>query len=297
MNKIIYGLLAALFVVLEVCMIVVGMAKDKKPPIINIYQEKINYAFGCDDEVLLAGASASDAKDGDVTALVTVSARVEMVKGRLESVTYSASDKAGNVSSMKVLFVTESDGTYKILPFENYHVNSENLQYSIEGAELAGYIEQAEVIAPSQNLETTTPEENTSTEENSGEEATSDEESSDDTNQEEQSTTEDETTTKNVVDAGNETSTKPTGYTGTDGKPQIVLAKKEETISVGGKVNWVKFVDEIYDDVDNRDTLFKRIGITKTLDFSTPGDYEQGLYVTDSDGNKSETVIVVVHVQ
>lgn len=295
MSKIIYGALAALFVVVEICMIVMGMAKDKKPPVINIYQEKINYSFGCDDEVLLAGAVATDGKDGDVTKLVTVSARVEMVQGKLESVTYSASDKAGNVSSMKVLFVTESNGTYKILPFENYHVNSENLQYSIEGAELAGYIEQAQVIAPSQNLEQTTSEEETTTEDAT---TTADEETTGDEGVSEGETTTkpEEKTTKDSVDAGNETATKQTGYTGTDGKPQIVLAKTEETIKVGGKVNWVKFVDEVYDDVDDRDTLFKRIGITKTLEFTAPGDYEQGLYVTDMDGNKSKTMTVIVHV-
>lgn len=306
MNKVILGSLAALFIVVEVCMIVVGLSKDKEPPVINIYQENISYTFGCDNEELLKGAVARDKKDGDVTDNMTVSARVEMVKDRLEAVTYAASDKAGNVSTMKVLFVTESDGTYKILPFENYHVNNENLQYSIEGADLAGVIEQAQVIAPSQEA-TTGGDDQSSEEHTSGEEDTTSSEdvsagsqgdgaTSSDEDETSAVTGEDQTTTEKTVDVGGETSTTRAGYTGTDGKPQIVLAMTETTIKVGDRINWVKFVDEIYDDIDDRNTLFKRIGITKDLDLSVAGDYEQGLYVTDTDGNKSETVTVVVHV-
>ncbi len=300
MNKIVYITLGAIFVVIEVCMIVIGLSKDKTPPVISIYQENINYTFGCDNEELLKGAIAKDEKDGDVSYSITVSARVNMVPDKLESVTYSATDKEGNVSTMKVLFVTEKDGSYKLLPFENYHVNRENLQYSIEGAELAGVIDQAEVIAPSQD--TVNGEDTSSTEEDTSDTETTvgEGESTDatETTTGDQETTE-TTTTKEVVDAGSETSTTPAGYTETNGKPQIVLAMTETTITAGSKINWVKFVDEIYDDKDSRNTLFKRIGITKNLteELKVPGNYEQGLYVTDMDGNRSETVTVIVHVE
>ena len=278
--------ISAVFILVEVAMIAIGLGKDTQCPSISIYQESIDYTFGCDNEVLLKGVSAVDNKDGDVSAGVTISERTVMVTGKLEAVTFAVCDKEGNLSQMKVLFVTEDDGTFKILEYKNYHVNKENLQFSIEGATLTGTVEQVQVIAPSQT--------NKSTEEGQESDQTTtvqDENATTKNNSEEPTSKQEEPTTEEP-----ETTTIPSGYNGADGSPQMYLKESEVTISVGGKVNWVKLIDEIFDDVDGRNTLFKRVKLTETFDFSTPGDYRQGLYCTDTDGNKSNIVYVIVHV-
>ena len=77
----------------------------------------------------------------------------------------------------------------------------------------------------------------------------------------------------------------------------MTLKKSEITIQAGTNINWVLYVKNITDDKDSRDSLFRKIHLTKNIDVNVKGDVTQGLYCVDSDGNRSEIVYLLIHIQ
>lgn len=288
MKKILITAAVAIAAIVEVGILIFGVTKDTEAPEIRIYQEEIQYSFGCSDGVILSGIVAHDAEDGDVSDTAEVVSRSVVVENRLETVAISACDKSGNVATTKVIFVVEADNTFKILDYSKYNVDMDNLQFSVDGAELSGEIEGFEVTtAPEEttigNEETTTPSEEQSSEEPSSEEPSSEEPSSEEPSSEEPSSEE-------------PSSEPPT--VGPDGKPVIELKYNEVTVAAGASSTiYVNSIKEIYDDKDSRDYLFRRVGLTQEINLSVPGDYVQGLYCRDSEGNRSEIVELIVHVR
>lgn len=78
--------------------------------------------------------------------------------------------------------------------------------------------------------------------------------------------------------------------------PVLYLTETEQWYKVGTEVKWLKFVAEITDDKDDRNTLFRTIRIENYADLNTPGDYDMLYYCSDSDGNFSPKVTLHVHV-
>lgn len=80
------------------------------------------------------------------------------------------------------------------------------------------------------------------------------------------------------------------------GAPQITLSDSEITISRGTSINRLIYVQDITDDQDDRNALYRGIQIAGEVDTTTPGEYELIYHVVDSDGNRSNeaklTVIV-----
>ena len=293
MKKIVITVLVAVAVIVEAIVVITGMSKDSTAPEIHIYQENIAYGIGCDDEVILNGIVASDRKDGNVSDSVEIVSRATIVEGKIEAVTLSACDKSGNVATTKVVFVVEDDGTYKILDYSKYKVDMEKLQYTVEGSNVSGVLEGYEVIG-TEEPDTEEP----STEEPSTEEPSSEEPSSEEPSSEEPSSEEPSSEEPSSEEPSSEEPSSETPTVGTDGKPVIVLKYTEVTVEAGASNTvYVNAVREILDDKDANDYLFRRIGMTENIDLSVAGDYEQGLYVTDSDGNRSDIVKLIIHVR
>ena len=72
-----------------------------------------------------------------------------------------------------------------------------------------------------------------------------------------------------------------------DGAPRMYLTEYAVSIPVGTEFNSLGYVEDIQDDLDNRDELFTKIQITGNVDITTPGTYELFYYVIDNDGNTS----------
>lgn len=72
--------------------------QDKVPPVITFDEEEIAVAVGTAEEELLQGVTASDARDGDVTASLIVEGISSFDTEMKREVTYVAFDKSGNVS-------------------------------------------------------------------------------------------------------------------------------------------------------------------------------------------------------
>jgi hypothetical protein len=271
--------------ILLLVIIIMAMSRDTTGPGIRIDQSKMQYVYGSDDDKLLLGVTALDATDGDVTDTVTVEKRVLLSAGKMEVVKYAACDNSGNVTFMEVLLVSEEHGAYKILPSENYSVDYDTLTVTIKGTNVSGKVENAIIDMN-----------NTKADEETSQEVTTDNNTEDVTTEESTTKKQEETTTKKQEETTTkkqEETTKPA----TNAKPVMTLKQSEITINAGDRINWVSYIKDITDDIDSRDTLFRKVYLTKEIDTSIAGDVTQGLYCTDSNGNRSETVYILIHIQ
>lgn len=283
-------------VTIEICILILGIAKDKTAPTITVYQEKIAYSMGCSDDVILAGIVAKDNKDGDVSKNAIVVSRSIIQADKLERVNISASDNSGNVTTTKLLFAIEDEDTFKVYDASKYTVDMENLQFRVDGSSVTGELSGYEVITKPNKGDKSTEDANQmqSTEPEETEPIETEPIETEPAQTEPQSTEEittDEPTTE-------EPTTKETPTVGEDGRPVIELKQTEITLPAGSsQMRLINCINEIYDDKDSRDTLFRRIGFRREPNLSQPGEYTVGLFCTDTDGNVSEIVELKVIVE
>ena len=81
-----------------VSQLVLHRPQDHQPPKITMNQEEITLSVQDDPALLLAGVTAMDDYDGDVTAGMLVESVGTLAPDFTASVTYAAFDSAGNVS-------------------------------------------------------------------------------------------------------------------------------------------------------------------------------------------------------
>lgn len=80
------------------------------------------------------------------------------------------------------------------------------------------------------------------------------------------------------------------------GAPVVTLRESAVTISRGESIDRLSYVENITDDKDDRNALYRGIQITGEVDTATTGEYELIYYVVDSDGNRSNDAKLVVEV-
>ena len=78
--------------------------------------------------------------------------------------------------------------------------------------------------------------------------------------------------------------------------PILTLTTNYVEIARGSDVNWLKFVSDITDDKDDRNTLFKVIMIDNYADVNTPVEYRMPYRCRDTDGNESPVAVLTVRV-
>lgn len=108
------GLVAILFLACAALLagnVMVYLGEDRKGPEISIPQETISYVEGTDTSALLAGVTASDKRDGDVTDTVTIESIIPGANGTEASVVYVAKDSKNNVTkeTRKVQYTTDAN--------------------------------------------------------------------------------------------------------------------------------------------------------------------------------------------
>lgn len=72
--------------------------KDSKPPQISVPGGTLEVTVAADDAALLAGVTAKDNRDGDVTGTIVIEGISNIGADHTATVTYAAFDKAGNVA-------------------------------------------------------------------------------------------------------------------------------------------------------------------------------------------------------
>lgn len=95
MRKIVI-ILCTLDVILMVLSVALYLDGDRTAPVIHMEDVEMEYREGMTDEELLAGVTATDETDGDVTASLVVEKVSEVGNGTV-IVTYGVKDESGNV--------------------------------------------------------------------------------------------------------------------------------------------------------------------------------------------------------
>ena len=95
MRKIV-SILCTLDVILMALSVVLYLDEDRMAPVIHMEEVEMEYREGMTDEELLAGVTATDETDGDVTGSLVVEKVSEVGNGTV-IVTFGAKDARGNV--------------------------------------------------------------------------------------------------------------------------------------------------------------------------------------------------------
>ncbi len=95
MRKIV-AILCTLDVILMALSVVLYLDEDRTAPVIYMEDVEMEYREGMSDEELLAGVTATDETDGDVTGSLVVEKVSEVGNGTV-IVTFGAKDASGNV--------------------------------------------------------------------------------------------------------------------------------------------------------------------------------------------------------
>ena len=96
MRKIV-AILCTLDVILMVLSVVLYLDEDRTAPVIYMEEVEMEYREGMSDEELLAGVTATDETDGDVTGSLVVEKVSEAGNGTV-IVTFGVKDANGNVA-------------------------------------------------------------------------------------------------------------------------------------------------------------------------------------------------------
>lgn len=95
MRKIV-AILCTLDVILMALSVVLYLDEDRTAPVIHMEEVEMEYREGMSDEELLAGVTATDETDGDVTGSLVVEKVSEVGTGTV-IVTFGVKDSSGNV--------------------------------------------------------------------------------------------------------------------------------------------------------------------------------------------------------
>lgn len=98
MKKIVVGLLLVLSIVLGAVLVRMHLNTDSVPPVITLPSEEAVYEEGMDKAELLAGVTAVDDVDGDVSDSLMVESVIPMDDGLTATVIYYAKDRSNNVA-------------------------------------------------------------------------------------------------------------------------------------------------------------------------------------------------------
>lgn len=101
MNKGIVGLMVCACVFLGGTVIFLQMKEDKKPPTIQFQENGVTYVAGDAYDSLLAGVTAFDDRDGDVTDTLVVESVYPEENEKKATVIYVARDKSNNIGKAK----------------------------------------------------------------------------------------------------------------------------------------------------------------------------------------------------
>lgn len=250
------GLLAVGSLILLGIGIFLYVTSDREGPVISIPETALTYREGMDQSQLLEGVTAYDNRDQDVTNSIRIEKVIAIETSSEARVVYVAKDKSNNITKEEV-----------VLPY----VTGQNLEEPKEEV--------------SEEETTLTSEETLGNTEESND--------LDDTRREPSS---DENIGETEVAENGDIINLDTSELVSTGEPIIRLNRYKIHLSRGANLNTMNYVQEVKDDRDNTNDLYKRIRVEGTYDMQKKGTYELTYYVTDSDGNESnvEKLTVVV---
>ena len=297
------GKWAVVFTVLNIILIVTCvvllLGRDRKAPVISFSENDLIYYSGIDNEKLLQGVAAMDAKNGDVSDRIVVEKIVQNKNEDRAVVYYAVTDLDGNVAKASRVFgaVNESTGNaMKDIGMAGFDGDmDEALSNETEGMtpEIGGNEEMQENVGDMQGEEgedtqaesspSMSPSPSASPTPDAEERRRKEQEEADRQAEEEQRQQE-------------EARRKAEEEAAKAGNPKIILKNTTVNTTAGQLPAWIDVIGSFQDDKDGYESLFKNLKSSK-YDVNAKGDHAVTLTTTDSDGNVSDPVTVTVHVK
>ncbi len=298
------GKWAVVFTVLNIILIagcvVLFLGRDRKAPAISFSENDLIYYNGIDNEKLLQGVTAMDAKDGDVSDRIVVEKIVQNKNENRAVVYYAVTDLDGNAAKASRVFeaVKESTGNaMKDIGMAGFDGDmDEALSNEAEGMapaitgngevqEDAGDMQEEEgEDAQAESFPSMSPSPSVSPTPDAEEQRRKEQEEADRQAEEEQRQQE-EARRKAEEEAAAKA-----------GNPKIILKNTTVNTTAGQLPAWIDAIGSFQDDKAGYETLFKNLKASK-YDVNAKGDHAVTLTTTDSDGNVSDPVTVTVHVK
>lgn len=297
------GKWAVVFTVLNIILIVTCvvllLGRDRKAPVISFSENDLIYYSGIDNEKLLQGVAAMDAKNGDVSDRIVVEKIVQNKNEDRAVVYYAVTDLDGNVAKASRVFgaVNESTGNaMKDIGMAGFDDDmDEAISNETEGMtpEIGGNEEMQENVGDMQGEEgedtqaesspSMSPSPSASPTPDAEERRRKEQEEADRQAEEEQRQQE-------------EARRKAEEEAAKAGNPKIILKNTTVNTTAGQLPAWIDVIGSFQDDKDGYESLFKNLKASK-YDVNAKGDHAVTLTTTDSDGNVSDPVSVTVHVK
>ena len=277
------GLLAgicALDVALMVIAAVLYLGQDRTAPVISYGPDSLTYEEGMEEGVLLAGVTAQDERDGDVTGSLMVEKISETSNGNV-IITYVAKDHSDNVGKASRTVRAVQDGQ-DLSDETKADTPGDNAGSSVELETAAQEPEETETgTEPSEGQDTGTP---------GGEGSAGGEEDREDNQEADRQPV-------RVENRGGQ----PEGNVQppeANQPPTIDLQTSSLLVQAGSQsVDWNQCIGGLNDDRDSQAQLFSNLVMEGFVDLDTPGEYPVLLYTRDSEGLESARQVVTVRVE
>ena len=315
------GLLAgicALDVALMVIAAVLYLGQDRTAPVISYGPDSLAYEEGMEESLLLAGVTAQDERDGDVTESLMVEKISETSNGNV-IITYVAKDRSDNVGKASRT-VRAVQGGQNLSDETKADKTQENAEGSAEPETAAQEPEETETgTGPTENQDTRTPD---------GEEPAGGEENREDNQEVNQQPLggdngniqgqpegdvppeqggapqgeDQQPGDGQAQDGQGQGVPEGNGIEGNEAEgnqpPVLDLRTSSLSVQVGTQsVDWNQCIGGLSDDQDSQAQLFSNLVMEGFVDLNTPGEYPVMLYTRDSEGLESARQVVTVRVE
>ncbi len=288
-GKIIGIALAVVNAILIIICAVMYLRADRTAPEFSFQASDIRYRQGMDTQELLAGITAYDRTDGDVTDRIVIEKITENHKDSVAIVFYAVSDLSGNVAKTSKQFQAAYDQEAE--NFMEAGINAEfSKDSSIAGsnsADTAGLERQAEEASTLSGtpLPSASPEGPSASPDeplpSSGMPAPS--QAPRPTARPIPTTPPPSPETEQNQDQNKEA-------------PVLTLKVSEVRIPAGQGPAWVDVIGTLSDDKDDYNTLFQNLNVSR-YDRNKAGTYQVSVYTEDSEGNKSQSVPLTIIIE
>ncbi|MCM1223559.1 MAG: hypothetical protein NC548_54840 [Lachnospiraceae bacterium] len=298
-DKVAGMVLAVINVILVFVCGILYFRTDRTEPRFIIQPAEITYSPDMEESFLYEGIAAHDDRDGDLTDKIVIEKKIENRAEGSVIIYYAVSDAAGNVAKFSKLFSAE-------YPVEAQAAGGEQIMRQLEmeqmaqgtaeeivgeadnGVDADGFLDEGAEEADPSAADGNEGNENAAEEGDvapDGEDRVSDEGAADD-----RADTQDNGN-GNVAETPE--TVQPTRNTGA---PELVFRDTEVTIDAGTNVPWTEMISTLRDDKDDYATLYYNLQVSQ-YNRSRPGTYPVTVYTEDSDGNRSQTVSVIITVR
>lgn len=314
-SRIIQIVIVAVNLALAIICLAAYSREDRVKPEFLFQSSEYVYTESDQTDMLLRDITAQDDRDGDITERIVIEKVTENRSASSVIVYYAVCDSAGNVAKISRVFPARFDQT---VHGEAAEVLGEAQIPAVETLESRAAKEQAEGSDETEDddgREDSGEQENGDSQENEAEEDSNDQDETEKRSEEtkeaagndrEKITNGQDETAENGDDEG-EKAEAPNGQPQEPAQPEtqpasgssapvLTLREQEVTIEAGTSPPWTELIETLRDDKDDYTTLYYNLSVSR-FNRNQPGDYPVTLYTEDSDGNRSGTVTILVHVK